>query len=119
MMNPLAIVAAVIATTVVATIGILVLFALVATVVNRLERKNGYLAKAIIIPFVFVDWVYNWTFGSILGWEFPHTWHELATKRLKRYVRTIPPTAKGIRWWRLRLAIFIGRILNSFDEGHM
>lgn len=105
------------ATVLVGTIGMCILFGLVATFAHKVGRKSKA-AYAVIIPFVILDLIYNWTLGTVLCLQPPKEWDELATKRMKRYKREYDMWDTGIKGWRLRVANTVCKFLSKFDPEH-
>jgi hypothetical protein len=100
------------------TAAMVVLFDIVATVANKWGRYTGWVRWGVILPFVILDWIYNWTFGSLLCLQLPKEWDELATKRLKRYKREYDFWDTGLHGWRLKVALTLCPILSKFDKEH-
>jgi len=64
------------------------------------------------LPYVFLDWVFNWVILSIIFFpDFPESMFELATARARRYRKIKTGRRK-------KFADFVCTWLNKFDPGH-
>lgn len=84
--------------------------------VERSKYENPTFDPLVVLfvwPFVFVDVIYNYTFGAFVLWE----WHwrdVLFTTRLNRLAKSEPKNST-----RYKLVVVMGTQLNEYDPGHV
>lgn len=91
-------------------IGYLAVMSLYRAYLNKtLVGPAKYLGYATVAAFVVLDWIINWA-ASLFFMDFPDSWKELFTGRMKRYRLETYPEGKN-----KSIANLICPALNIFD----
>lgn len=96
--------------------GLLLFFICLYFCINKLNAPVTILHKT----FDFFDIIYNWQL-SLLFLEFPKTYNETISDRLRRYmsIKGMPECGTPMNILRYQVTLFFAKILNYFDEGHI
>ncbi len=96
-------------------LGLLVSFAYIMKLEKKVKGTIWYWPAKITLalPFVLVDWIWNYVWLTPYFMDLPRSWNELATGRFQRYLREEPIDSR-----KYKSAKWVCDILHKYDPGH-